>query len=272
MKKFLIILMVLAMASVLFVGCTTPPTPEPEPEPEPTPTPTVKTETPYITGVGSGLAAVSLSSTATQYSNSPTTSGVAVAGAIIKLYVDDVQVGVANSGSTGSYEAGVTMVDLTEGVSVLYTTATQPGLAESDPSDKITFTYDETAPAIASVAGDSSACTIKVTFDGDVETYDSTSNKYETSALNPLNYTWYNGSTETALTEDNCTISKVSDKLVTITPSSPVVPTAGVACYITLDYTAATVVVSTNTYNITVYDKAGNCNALAVSTAFTTVP
>jgi len=35
MKKFLVILMVLAMASVLFVGCTTPPVPDPDPDPDP---------------------------------------------------------------------------------------------------------------------------------------------------------------------------------------------------------------------------------------------
>jgi len=41
MKKFLVILMVIAMVSVLFVGCTTPPTPTPTPEPEPEPVPVV---------------------------------------------------------------------------------------------------------------------------------------------------------------------------------------------------------------------------------------
>jgi len=37
MKKFLVILMVVAMVSVLFVGCTTPPTPDPDPTPDPVP-------------------------------------------------------------------------------------------------------------------------------------------------------------------------------------------------------------------------------------------
>jgi len=164
MKKFLVILMVVAMASVLFVGCTTPPTPTPEPEPTPTPTPTVQTDIPYITAV----AGISILSTSTQYIDADetlTVTGVGVAGAIVKLYIDDVYAGVGSTGAGGDFNTiGITGITLTEGVRVLHVTATLPGLAESDASTKYTFTYDATAPTIASVVGDSTNGYITVTF------------------------------------------------------------------------------------------------------------
>jgi len=212
MKKFLVILMVVAMASVLFVGCTTPPTPEPEPEP--TPTPSVKTDTPFITAIDN----VSLSSTSTQYSNSaPDVSGVGVAGAIIKVYIDDVQSGVGSTGDSGAFtDVPVSMVTLTEGVRVIYATATQPGLAESDASTKYTFTYDYTKPTIASAAGDSSAQTITVTFSEDVnmnlEDTTSTTFTWAKSALRPANWS-LNGTT----LGSTYSFSVVSSKVVRIT-------------------------------------------------------
>ena len=214
MKKFLVILMVVAMASVLFVGCTTPPTPEPEPEPTPTPTPTVQTDVPYITSIGS----ISLSSTSTQYSNSATTGGVSVEGAIIKLYIDDVQAGVTNSGATGTFSAIVSMVTLTEGVKVLHVTATQPGLAESDASTKYTFTYDYTAPTIASVVADSATNGITVTFDENVNmnTSSALAAIWAASALNYANWTLQVASGADVMAS-TYTISKMSDKVVKIT-------------------------------------------------------
>ena len=177
MKKFLVILMVVAMASVLFVGCTTPPTPEPEPEPtptpepepepEPTPTPTVQTDIPYITGV----VGISILSSLTQYLDADegpllAVSGVGVSGAIIKLYIDDVYAGVGSTDSGGAFASiTVTALTLAEGAGkTLHVTATLPGLAESDASTAYTFTYDKTAPTIASVLGDSTNGYITVTF------------------------------------------------------------------------------------------------------------
>jgi len=219
MKKFLVILMVLAMASVLFVGCTTPPTPEPEPEP--TPTPTVKTDTPYITGITN----VSLSSTATQYTNSVGVEGVSVAGALIKVYIDGVQTGVANSGVAGTFgtvtPVAVTMVTLTEGVKKLYITATVPGLAESDKSTEYTFTYDYTKPTMASAIADSSAQTITVTFSENVNMSESSVTTgtfpFSSSALNYARWTLVKTATALVIAEATYTFSKVSDKVVRIT-------------------------------------------------------
>lgn len=45
MKKLLLVLMVVAMASFLFVGCIPSPAPDPDPDPDPTPTPTAITAT-----------------------------------------------------------------------------------------------------------------------------------------------------------------------------------------------------------------------------------
>jgi len=261
MKKFLVILMVVAMASFLFVGCTTPPTPEPEPEPEPTPTPTVKTETPFITSIGALTGAISLSSTSTQYTNDPTVIGVGVAGAIIKVYINDVQTGVGQTGTGGSFTSiGVTMATLTEGTSTLYITATQPGLAESDKSTEYSFVYDETPPSIVSAVADSTAGTVTVTFDGDVEVRTTgTTAQLLTSAMSIINWTWYNGSAASAvLVLDVDRIARVSDKVVTITPVTNVVGAAGTGFYITC---AATVL-----------DKAGNANTAAISFAGVSVP
>jgi len=159
MKKFLVILMVVAMASFLFVGCTTPPTPEPEPTP--TPEPTVKTATPYITGASFSILATTTPSVRT----SPTFTGVGAAGAIIKLYVDSVYAGVGTTGANGAFTAvGITGITLLEGTRKAYVTATVPGLAESDASTEYSFIYDVTAPTIASVVGDSSEEYITVTF------------------------------------------------------------------------------------------------------------
>jgi len=164
MKKFLVILMVLAMASFLFAGCIpTAPAEEAAEEAAEEVAAVVKTDTPFITGI----ADVDLSSTATQYSNDPEVSGVGVPGAVIKVYLNGVQSGIGYTGADGVFAPDpipVTLVDLTEGVTTLYVTATQPGLAESDKSTTYTFTYDETAPKIASAVADSTDQTVTVTF------------------------------------------------------------------------------------------------------------
>jgi len=167
MKKFLVILMVIAMASVLFVGCTTPPTPEPEPEPTPTPTPTVQTDTPIITLIDGGNCV--LSSTATQYIGALTVTAVAPIGSVVKLYVNDVWVGtgVAAAGIAGPIAAIGTIAD---GVKTIYVTATLSGFAVSEKSTIYTATLDTVAPNIASVVADSSAQTITVTFNKAVNT------------------------------------------------------------------------------------------------------
>jgi len=208
MKKFLAMIMVVAMVSFLFVGCmpsVTPPVEEEEEEVE-----VAKTDTPYITKIGT----ISLSATTTQYVIAePAVSGVGVAGAIIKVYVDGVQSGVGSTGATGAFDdILMSMITLTEGVRKLYITATVPGLAESDKSTEYTFTYDKTAPTLASAVGDSSASSLTVTFSEDVSMALSTSiADWPYSALNYARWK-VDGS---AL--GDVVITKVSDKVVRIT-------------------------------------------------------
>ena len=249
MKKLIIVLMVVAMASFLFVGCLPGVTPEPTPEPTPTPTPTVKTDTPYITNIGT----ISLSSALTQYAGTPpAVTGVGVAGAIIKVYIDGVQSGVGTTGTTGAFTAiPVTMVTLTEGVKKLYVTATVPGLAESDKSTEYTFTYDKTKPKLASAVGDSSAQTITVTFSEDVDmNLSTTTATFASSALNFANWT-LNGATLTA----SDIFSKISDKVVRIT-------------------SATTITLNTSYYIgcITVEDNAENAITTESVVTFTVIP
>ncbi len=209
MRKLIIVLMVVAVASFLFVGCL-PETVTPVTPTEPV-TPTVaKTDTPYITSVGS----ISLYSTLTQYTSSLTTGGYGVSSAIIKLYVDDVQIGVSTTGEGGDFSVTKTMAKVTDGVRVVYVTATAPGLAESDASTKYTVTFDTTAPTLASAVADSSADTITITFSEDVSMAlsDTTSTTF-TWALSALNYVNWEVN-DTALTADEVTISKLTDKMV----------------------------------------------------------
>lgn len=167
MKKFLAMLMVVAMVSFLFVGCMPSVTPDVDDEVDDEVV-VAKTDTPFITVIDG----ISLSATTTQYVSALETAavtGVGVAGAIIKVYINDVQSGVGSTGLTGAFgPIPVSMITLTDGVKKLYITATVPGLAESDKSTEYTFTYDKTAPTIASAVADSSANSITVTFNEDV--------------------------------------------------------------------------------------------------------
>ena len=167
MKKFLVILMVVAMTSFLFVGCLPGVTPGVDDDEEDEDV-GVKTDTPFITATGFDILA-----TTTEYINDiddVLVDGVGVAGAIIKLYIDDVYVGIGSTGVGGTFDnIAVTGGTVTEGAKTLYVTATLPGLAESDKSTEYTFTFDETAPTIASVAGDSTNGYITVTFSDPVD-------------------------------------------------------------------------------------------------------
>ena len=274
MKKFLVILMVVAMASFLFVGCLPAVTPDVDEDVDEDVDVGVKTDTPYITATGFSILA-----TTTQYLTAITSvsvDGVGVAGAIIKLYIDDVYVGIGTTGTGGTFSGiTVTGATVTEGAKKLCVTATVPGLAESDKSTEITFTYDTTAPSIVSVAADSTSNYIQVTFDGDVKTYTSGA-KYEMSAMNPINWSYWRAADLANTTavlvhfdSTNCTISKVSEKSIKITPTvaAEVVPTAGTAFYITMDYAG----IETTYYN-TVYDVAGNYNTEAITVTGTVQP
>jgi len=148
MKKFLVILMVVAMASFLFVGCipgVTPVTPEPEPEPEPTPTPT--THAPIIISVDDGSVINS-----TEAADGIVVNGTGPTYSEIKLFIDGVFAGTGDVSVTGAWTVNVAKTDLgADGDKVLYATAIEAGLAESDKSNEVKFTLDTVAPKIKAV-------------------------------------------------------------------------------------------------------------------------
>jgi len=162
MKKFLVILMVLAMASVLFVGCTTPPTPDPDPDPTPTPV-VVISATPVLTAVETS-AAVSIfdvTSTSTLYMNkaevgtSILVKGTAPSESLVQLYLGDVAItpAVGEAAATGLWSIAVAKSSLgVDGVKVLTAKCTEVGLAVSEASNVVTFTYDTDLPGISAVA------------------------------------------------------------------------------------------------------------------------
>ncbi|MHC2995211.1 MAG: hypothetical protein IBV53_06915 [Candidatus Atribacteria bacterium] len=217
MKKLLIMLIVVAMAAFLFVGCLPGVTPPEEEVPEEEVPVVAKTDAPYITKIGT-KGTVSLYSTDTQYTNSLTTDGYGVTNAIIKLYVDDTQIGVSTTGEGGDFSVTKTMAKVKDGVRVLYVTATAPGLAESDASTKYTVTFDTTAPKLASAVADSSDDTITVTFSEDVnmaliDTTDTTTFTWAKSALKYGNWQVNDGESPFSSLSD-VTISKLTDKKV----------------------------------------------------------
>lgn len=236
MKKLIIVLMVVAMASFLFVGCLPGGvTPEPEP-PAPTPIPTVKTDTPFITEIGTDATnAFDLSSADTQYLNSIDVGGVGAPGSIIKMYVNDVWVGTGSAGANGIIVAiPVVLADLADGVKTVYITATQSGFAVSEKSTIYTLTLDTVKPKIVSAVADSTDQTVTVTFSEAVLMNTPTSGSAPTkSALIVANWN-VQGSALTYLVD---TVTKVSSKVVKInvlTAGAPVVPTAGEVFNVTL--------------------------------------
>ena len=154
--------MVLAMASVLFVGCTTPPTPDPDPDPTPTPV-VVVSATPVLTAVETS-AAVSIfdvTSTSTLYMNkaevgtSILVKGTAPSESLVQLFLGDVAItpAVGEATVTGLWTIAVAKSSLgDDGVKVLTAKVTEVGLAQSVASNVVTFTLDTDLPGISSVA------------------------------------------------------------------------------------------------------------------------
>lgn len=147
MKKLLVILMVVAMASFLFVGCIPGVTPEPEPEPEPEPTPTPTTHAPIIISVDDGSLINS-----TEAADGIVVNGTGPTYSEIKMFIDGVFAGTGDVSVTGAWTVDVAKTDLgADGDKVLYATAIEAGLAESDKSNEVKFTLDTVAPKIKSV-------------------------------------------------------------------------------------------------------------------------
>jgi len=228
MKKFLVILMVVAMASFLFVGCLPGVTPPGDDEGEDEDVGAATSTAPVITSITDNdtvpAAVISLYSSSTQYMNKTEVYyGILVTGnapkySEVNVYVDDVVVGTGVAyGTNETFTVFVAKADLgADGAKTLYATATESGLAESAASTEYAFTLDVVKPAIASVKADSGDGTITITFNDVVNTV--TSATYTTalplanSALTTTNYEFGDGVSGTLTAA-----SAVSTKIVMFT-------------------------------------------------------
>jgi len=163
MKKFLIMLMVVAMASFLFVGClgVTPPVDDvDEDEDVSAPTSTAPVIFAIATSGDVETGIINLYSSATQYMNkTQVKDGIVVEGfapkySEVKVYVDNVVVATGTAyGTSEMFIVGVAKAKLgADGAKTIYATATETGLAESVPSATYAFTLDTVAPEIVEVA------------------------------------------------------------------------------------------------------------------------
>jgi len=169
MKKLLVILMVVAMASFLFVGCvpTTPAEEEAAEEEEEEEVVVAATVAPIITAItdAANVVIVSLTSTATQYmSAAEVANGIIVHGTAptyseVKIYVDDVCAGTGNVGDTGIFEVVVAEADLGADATdkVIYATAKEAAIDVSAHSTEYTFVLDQVKPSATTVAATAQA-------------------------------------------------------------------------------------------------------------------
>ena len=164
MKKFLVILMVLAMASFLFVGCV-PTTPDEEVVEEEVVEEEEEEEEEEVVVVAATVAPVlltvagiSLTSSATQYINATEAAVVIVTGtaptyAEVKVYVDDVCAGTADVGVTGTFSVTVAEADLgADGDKVIYATAKEAAIDVSANSTEYAFVLDQVKPTATTLA------------------------------------------------------------------------------------------------------------------------
>lgn len=173
MRKFLIMLMIVAMVSFLFVGCfgVTPDIPDEDEEPdEPVSTP------PTIVGIWAGTdLVVDPAATGIEYidkteADNIVVSVVGIAGpkALVQVYIDGTVLPIAlgEAGTSGLFDIVMIISSLgDDGAKILYATATEVALEESTSSNVVNFTLDTAAPEIVSIAADISKGTVIVTFD-----------------------------------------------------------------------------------------------------------
>ncbi len=152
MKKLLIILMVVAMASFLFVGCigTTPPIEDEDEEDVITPPPA--TVAPIITSVPDIVDGYINKANA---ADGIVVNGTAPTYSEVKVYINGLTAGTGDTLENGVFQVVVAKADLikavkTDGAKVLYATAKEVGLEESAHSNEKTFTLDTVAPKISS--------------------------------------------------------------------------------------------------------------------------
>lgn len=153
MKKLLIILMVIAMVSFLYAGCT-PTTPAEEAE-EVEEEELVPTDTPTI----SSISGIDITSDSTQYVNSSEAEngimveGSAATGAEVKVYINDAAVApTADVTATGTWSLIITESELgDDGEKTVYAVASEVGLADAT-STSYDFILDTDAPGVSSIA------------------------------------------------------------------------------------------------------------------------
>ncbi len=165
MKKLLVILMLVAMASFLFVGCLPSVTPEEEEvveeEEEEVVEPT--SATPVLIDIqnAAGTSFITVTSTSTLYmnatelGNSILVTGTAPSESLVKIYIDDVVVAaaVAETSTSGLWTVAIAKSGLgADGVKVMTAKVTEVGLAESAASNSVTFTKDTVKPSFTIAA------------------------------------------------------------------------------------------------------------------------
>ena len=148
MKKFLVMLMVVAMASFLFVGClpgTTTPVTEEEEEEEVVVVPT--TVAPIIIAVTDGAYVNKV-----EAADGIIVNGTAPTYSEVKIYINDICAGTGDTLADGTWTVVVAKADLgADGDKVLYATAKEGALDVSAKSNEKKFTLDTVPPKISAV-------------------------------------------------------------------------------------------------------------------------
>lgn len=147
MKKLIIVLMMVAMASFLFVGCLSGTTTPATTTTTTTTTTTPATVAPIIIAVDAG-ALVNKAEAA----NGIVVNGTGRTYAEIKLSIGGILVSSGDVAVNGTWTIVVAKTELgADGAKVLTATATEPGLTESAKSNEVKFTLDTAYPTIKSV-------------------------------------------------------------------------------------------------------------------------
>lgn len=221
MKKLIIVLMVVAVTSFLFVGCLPGVTPDPDPDPTPDPTPT--TVAPVITGI----AGISLTGSA-EYINAGEADDVIVTGTAptlseVKVYVDGVTAGTGNTGNSGVFSVVIAEADLgADGAKTLYATATDVGLPESAHSVEYKFVLDTVAPKATELkATGAVAASVTTTYPSGSEFFDGWGGRPSLGGTGTLTAgTWYIAVLGISGAPDNVTITDPDGVVMTYTVSS----------------------------------------------------
>jgi hypothetical protein len=236
MKKLIIVLMVVAMASFLFTGCLKGVTTDTTTDTTTTTVTVPATKAPVITAV----TGVSLTSTATQYVNkaeSPVT-GIVVGGTAptyseVKVYLDGIVAGTADTLAGSTWSCVITLSELgKDGAKTVHATAEEPGCTESKKSNEVKFILDRTPPKMTSVAAYWTGIGhYKIGFSEDVDiSVDVVANPQ--SALNPLNWSVTMAAPPNTIFAVGDMFTAVSTKVISIVPlGSGNFPTAIGASY-----------------------------------------